>query len=222
MFDRGAGGLELRSRMKNTTLLTLTLVAAATASAQSLNSKPGLSYDRVGVSYFTGDGIKGYDINASALLGDHFIVSGGYRDADFKNLDAVSGNSTGFGLGYRIGAGPGDVILSLGYSQVQAAGVDSGAAVVGAGEQLAFGTAYRQLINEALEFGVSYSRSRQEIGAGGVDLYTGQVGFAGSTENVNLFGGFLRYHATKSFDLTLGYDYSDNSDVWSLAATYKF
>jgi hypothetical protein len=208
--------------MKNITLLTLTLVAAATASAQSSLGKPGLSYDRVGVSYFTGDDVKGYDISASALLGDHFIVSGGYRDADFKNLDAVSGNSTGFGLGYRIGAGPGDVILSIGYAQVQAAGVDSGAAVFASGESLSFGIAYRQLINDALEFGVSYSRSRQEIGAGGVDLYTGQVGFAGSTENVNEFGGFLRYHATKSFDLTLGYDYSDNSDVWSLAATYKF
>ncbi len=208
--------------MKNITLLTLTLVAAATASAQSSLGKPGLSYDRLGVSYITGDDIKGYSVQASALLGDSIIVSGGYQDSDFKNLDAVTGTSTGFGLGYRFGTGAGDVIVSFGYAQVQAGGVDGGAAVLAAGEEMSVGIGYRQMINDALEFGVSYSRARQEVVAGGVDLATGLTAFDGSSQSVNQFGGFLRYHATKSFDLTLGYANSDSSDNWSLSATYKF
>jgi len=210
--------------MKNTTLLTLTLIAAASAvSAQSnLYNKSGLSYDRVSVGYASSSDVREFGVSASALLGDNFLVGGTYQDLKAKNLGTVSGTGTGFDLGYKFTAGPGDLVFTVGYAQLQAAGVANGVAIIAAGETTVFGLAWRQKINDALEYSVSYQHSRNNVVAGGYDLYSGASAANGSSTNDNQVGLALRYNFTKSLDVTAGYTFAKGGNIWSLSAGYNF
>jgi hypothetical protein len=209
--------------MKNTTLLTLTLLAASSAAfAQSSLNKSGLSYDRVSVGYSSSSDVREFGVSATALLGDNVLVSGTYQDVKFKNFGSVSGTATGFGLGYKFGVGSGDLVLSLGYAQLQAAGLSGATVIAAAGEATTLGLAWRQKISDSLEYGVSYTYSRTNVVSGGYDLVSGATASNGSSTNDSQLGLSLRYNLTKAFDVTAGYTFAKGSNIWSLSAGYNF
>jgi hypothetical protein len=209
--------------MKNTTLATLTLLAASSAAfAQSSLNKSGLSYDRVSVGYSSSSDVRTFGVNASALLGDNVLVGGNYQDVTFKNFGSVSGTATGFGLGYKFSVGSGDLVLSLGYAQIQAAGLSGSTVIAAAGESTTLGLAWRQKISDSLEYGVSYVHGRTNVVAGGYDLVSGASSSNGSSTNDNQLGLTLRYNLSKAFDVTAGYAFASGGNIWSLSAGYNF
>jgi hypothetical protein len=209
--------------MKNTTLLTLTLVAASTSAfAQSSYNKSGLTYDRISVGYASSSDVRSWGVEGTALLGDNFLIGGTYQDLKFKNLGSTTGTGTGFDIGYKFTAGPGDLVFSLGYGQLQAAGLVGNTVVLAAGETTTYGLAWRQKINDSLEYAVSYVHSRNNVVSGGYDLTTGASAGNGSSTNDNQLGLSLRYNFTKSFDATVGYTFAKGSNIWSLSAGYNF
>lgn len=209
--------------MKNTTLATIVLIAASSAAfAQSSLNKSGLSYDRVSVGYSSSSDVRSFGVNASALLGDNVLVGGNYQDVKFKNFDSVSGTSTGFGLGYKFSLGSGDLVLSLGYAQIQAAGLSGATVVAAAGESTTLGLAWRQKISDSLEYGVSYVHGSTNVVSGGYDLVSGASSSNGSSTNDDQLSLSLRYNLTKSFDVTAGYTFASEGNIWSLSAGYNF
>lgn len=208
--------------MKNTTLLTLTLLAASSAAFAQASNKSGLNYDRVSVGYSSGSDIRSWDFSGTALLGEHVLIGGTYSDLKFKNLGSTTGTGTGFQVGGKFTAGPGDIIVTLGYAQLQAAGLVGSTAVLAAGENTQLGLAWRSKINDSLEYTVSYSRNRVNVVSGGYDLSTGTASANGTSNSENQFGVFLRYNFSKSFDANIGYSHTTGSNIWSLSAGYNF
>ena len=207
-------------------LYTLLLAAAVTpAFAETAAVAPTnkISYDRVSVGYSSNSISSGMSLGATALLGSNFLISGGYSDIDYKkNLDGLSGKSTGFGIGYKLNVGPGDIVLGLGYAQLQAAGVVSTTAIVAAAENTSYSIGYRVKLNSAIELSADYTRSKINTVAGAYDLSTGQSAGEGTSESYNNFGIGARYYINKSFDITAGYNFSSSFNTWSLSAGYSF
>lgn len=210
--------------MKTPTLLTLTLLAAATVSAQSNPGKSGLSYDRVSVGYASGGDVNTFGVSGSALLGENILIGGNYLKSDFTKLGTVTGTSTGFELGYKLPAGDGDLLFHVGYAQLQASGMIGSTAMSGSADQLGYGIAWRQKLNGAVDYTFAYSHARTNNSVGGYDLVTGVVAAAGSTSNEDTLALALRYSFTKSLDVTLGYDYSlgGGENFWSISLGCSF
>ena len=204
--------------MKN--ILTLTFLTSA--SAVFGQSSPKMSYDMIRVGYSQSEEIKGWGVNASALLGDSLIVSGVYQDLTARNLDDVDGKATGFGLGYRFGVGSGDIILNASYSQLQGSGFDGGAAVGIAADFTSYGISYRHSFSQEIEAFISYNRQRLEYGAGAIDLATGTAVGVGDTISDDVFAVALRYNFSKQFDVTAGYSWVDGDGAWAVSAGYNF
>jgi hypothetical protein len=208
-------------------LYLLLLAAAVTpAFAQNAPAAPTnnkITYDRVSVGYSSNKFSSGMSFGATALLGSNFLISGGYSDFDLKkNLDGVTGSSTGFGIGYKLTAGPGDLVFSLGYDQLQAAGIVSPVAVALAAEQTSFGLGYRVKLNSAFELSANYTHRKVDTVAGAYDLSSGESAGEGTSENYDDFGISARYYINKSFDITAGYNFSSSVNTWSLSAGYNF
>lgn len=207
-------------------LYLLLLAAAVTpAFAQTAAVAPTnkISYDRVSVGYSSNNVSTGMSLSGTALLGSSFLIGGSYTDVNYKNnLDGVSGKSTGFGIGYKLSAGPGDIVLSLGYAQLQAAGVVSSTVVAAAAEQTSYGIGYRVKLNSAVELSADYTRRKVNTVSGLYDLSTGQSASQGTSESYNDFGVSARYYINKSFDITAVYTFSSSVNTWSLSAGYNF
>lgn len=206
----------------NHTLLTVTVLAASAAlSAQNVGA-PKMSYDSIRLGYVQGEEIKGLSLTGSALLGDHVLVGGSYQDLTARNLDDVDGEATSVSLGFRFGAGSGDIIIGASYGQLQGSGVDAGSVVAVAANVTSLGVAYRHAFSSTWEGLVSYDRVRTEYAAGSYDLYTGLAYGAAASQSDNQFGVAVRCNATKELDVTLGYSWIDGDGAWSLSAGYNF
>ena len=216
--------------------LYLLLIAAAVtpAFAQTVPAaKSGLNYNRVAVGYSSDDGLKGYNVTGSALLGNSIIISGIYDDVEVKDAAFLSGNLAGFGLAYKFNVGPGD--LSLGYtyktgtvSGIGFVGVDVVAGVASA-EQKGFSLNYRQAINSSLEFSLGYARIQTNyvFVEEAADTYSGDViteaGLGSATSNIYTIG--LRYNITKNLDASLSYAFQDEEaggDKFGVSVGYNF
>lgn len=207
--------------------LYLLLLAAAVTPAFAQNAAAAstnkLSYDRVSASYSSNKVCSGMGLGATAQLGSNFLIGGSYSDIDYKkNLDGVTGTTTGFGIGYKVSAGLGDIILSLGYAQLQAGGVVSSVAVVAAAEQTSYGIGYRVKLNSEVELSADYTRRKVNTVSGAYDLSSGESAAEGTSETYNDFGISARYNINKSFDITAGYNFSSSANTWSLSAGYNF
>ena len=159
----------------------------------------------------------------TALLGQNFLIGGGYSDINYKNsLEGVSGTSTGFSIGYKLTAGVGDIVFNVGYEQLQATGAISSVAFVGNAEATSYSIGYRVKLNPAFELITNYTNSRVNTLAGGYDLSTGQSLVQGTSDNINSIGVNVRYYINKSFDVNVGYNISSSHNTWSLSAGYNF
>ena len=204
------------------TLLTVSLLSAASAlSAQGLGS-PKMSYDFIRAGYVQSDEIRGYGLSGTALLGEHVLIGGSYQDLTARNLDDVDGEATSFSLGARFGVGSGDIIVSASYGQLQGAGFDGLNAVAVAANVSSLGVTYRHSFNETWEAFVSYDRVRTEYAAGSYDLASGLLYGAAASQSDNQFGVAVRCNVTKELDITAGYSWIDGEGAWSLSAGYNF
>jgi len=204
------------------TLLTVSLLSAASAlSAQGLGS-PKMSYDYIRAGYMQGEEVKGVSVSGLALLGEHVLVGGSYQDLTARNLDDVDGEATTFNLGARFGVGSGDIIVSASYGQIQAAGFHDSFAVIGAANVTTFGITYRHSFNDQWEAFVSYERIRTEYAAGSIDFDTGDELGEIARYNDDQFGVALRCNVTKEFDVTAAYSWIDGNGALSISAGYNF
>lgn len=214
--------------MKHTTsILTLTALAAA-ASAQTTPAygakKTGLNYDRVSVGYSQNDSVKGYNVGFTAGFGDHLIVAGNYSDLSSRNLPvSIDGKGDSVGLGLKFTAGPGDIILSYSYAQVQLGGSLGTDVFLGAADGGVYGLNYRAALNSTVEINVGVSRSNVSGVVLAYDLtppatVTTEVLSQESTD-YNL--GF-RFNVTKQFDISAGYTYSSDNKGWNVSAGFNF
>jgi len=204
------------------TLLTVSLLSAASAlSAQGLGS-PKMSYDYIRAGYTQGEEIKGVSVSGLALLGDHVLIGGSYQDLTARNLDDVDGEASTFNLGARFGVGSGDIIIGASYGQLQAAGFDGNTAVAVAANVTSLGITYRHSFNDQWEAFVSYERIRTEYAAGSYDLDTGAALVGADSQNDNQFGVAIRCNVTKEFDVTAAYSWIDGNGALSISAGYNF
>jgi hypothetical protein len=216
--------------------LSLLLLAAAVtpAFAQTVPAvKSGLNYNRVAVGYSSDDGLKGYNVTGSALLGNSIIISGIYDDVEVKDAAFLSGNLAGFGLAYKFNVGPGDLSLGYTYKTGTVSGIGSVGGDVVAGiasaEQKGFSLNYRQAINSSLEFSLGYGRieTNYVFEEFAIDTYTGDViadaGLGSATSNIYTIG--LRYNITKNLDASLSYAFQDEEaggDKFGVSVGYNF
>jgi hypothetical protein len=216
-------------------LYTLLLAAAVTpAFAQTAPvAKSSLNYNRVAVGYSSDDGLKGYNVTGSALLGNSIIISGIYDDVKAKDATFLSGNLAGFGLAYKFNVGPGDLSLGYTYKTGTISGIGSIGADVVAGiasaEQKGLSLNYRQAINNSLEFSLGYARIETNYAfvAEAANTYTGDVideaGLGSATSNIYTIG--LRYNITKNLDASLSYAFQDakaGGDKFGVSVGYNF
>jgi hypothetical protein len=178
--------------MNKANILALALIAASGSTFAATNvSKPTLTYDRVSLGYVSSSNGSAWNLSGTALLGDSFLVTGTYSDLKIKN-SSLSDKATAAEFGYKLNAGSGDVIFSLGF--VQSNTEDS----------KVMGLAWRQLINDAMDYKVGYKHVN------------------GSISDSDMLSFELRYNFSKCFDVTAGYTFASHANLWSLSAGYNF
>ena len=209
-----------------TPYLLLLAAAVTPAFAQTASAKSSLNYNRVAVGYSSDDLLKGFNITASALLGDAIIVSGIYDDVDAKGDAAgLSGKLSGFGLAYKFNVGPGD--LSVGYSYktgtVYGDFDNFSASGLASAEQKGFGISYRQAINNQLEFSVGYARLETLVGL--IATNGSIVGADSIDSTTNSYNVGLRYNITKNLDMSFNYAFQNENaggDKFGVSVGYSF
>jgi hypothetical protein len=208
--------------------LSLLLLAAAVtpAFAQTVPAvKSGLNYNRVAVGYSADDLLKGYNVTASALLGNSIIVSGIYDDVDTKGDAAgLGGKLSGFGLAYKFNVGPGDLAVGYSYKTGTVYGEFENYTAIGlmSAEQKGFNINYRQAINSQLEFSVGYARIQTKAAAIAI---SGTVTIADLDETENSYNLGLRYNVTKNIDISADYSFRDENtggDKFGVSVGYNF
>lgn len=214
--------------MKHTTpILALALLVAASASAQVASSKAktsALNYDRISVGYSQNDVIKSYEAGFTASLGEYLIVGGSYSDINSRGLPVnIDGKGNSVGLGLKFPVGPGDLIVSYSYGQVQLGGAVGTDVYLAAADGAVYGLNYRAAINSTVEINVGVSRNNVAGVILGYDLtppatVTTDVLFEKSTD----YGLSLRFNVTKQFDITAGFSRTNSSNGWSLSAGLSF
>jgi len=209
--------------------LSLLLLAAAVtpAFAQTVPAvKSGLNYNRVAVGYSADDLLKGYNVTASALLGNSIIVSGIYDDVDTKgDLAGLGGKLSGFGLAYKFNVGPGDLAIGYSYKTGTVYGDfdNYNASGLASAEQKGFSINYRQAINSQIEFSVGYSRLDTLIGL--IATNGSIVGAEEVDSTTNSYNIGLRYNITKNLDLSLNYAFQNEyagGDKFGVSVGYNF
>jgi hypothetical protein len=204
--------------MNNNTIITLTLLAASgSAFAETGVKKSDLVYDRVGLAYSSGSSLNAWELQGTALLNDSFLIGGRYQDIKLKGYG--KGNGAGLDVGYKFAAGPGDVILSLGYGQAQVSGANN---IINT-DRTDIGVAWRQQISKSFEYRAAYTYAMGDTLVGTHNLGAGTTSLSSAKANLNLFAFQLRYNFSNSLDLTAGYTFSSkSSNFWSLSAGYNF
>jgi hypothetical protein len=219
--------------MKSLYLLLLAAAVTPAFAQTAPAAKSGLNYNRIAVGYSADDGLKGYNVTGSALLGNSIIISGIYDDVKAKDATFLSGNLAGFGLAYKFNVGPGDLSLGYTYKTGTISGIGSVGAAVVAGiasaEQKGFSLNYRQAINNSLEFSLGYGRIQTNYAFVGeaANTYTGDIlaeaGLGSATSNIYTIG--LRYNITKNLDASLSYAFQDaeaGGDKAGVSVGYNF
>jgi hypothetical protein len=206
--------------MKNTLLTVSLLSAAAAASAQS--ASPAMSYDFVRVGFAQEKFLDGLTVSGSALLGDHIIVGGEYRDLNGRGFNG-GGEGTAFNLGARFGVGYGDIIISASYGQLQGSAVDEDGDIgVLAGNQTTLSVTYRHSFNETWEAFIGVSNIRTEAAAGSFNFDTEEFALGAGSSSDNAVSIAVRCNLSKEFDITASNAWVDGDATWSLSVGYNF
>ncbi len=212
--------------MKNTPLIALALLTAASAAAQTNTGKSGLPYDRIAGSYSSDGDVRSTIFSGTALLGS-FLVGGNYTLKDYDDFGTFTSKHAGLTLGYLVGTGDADVIFSATYGRGSGSGVVAGAQVAADVDEFGYGIAWRQRLNASLDYTFSYNHTRFNYAAG---FYAGGVSVVGdAVDSVDTVGLSLRYAFSKSLDFVLGYSHGlgggglgGNSNTWSLSLGWYF
>lgn len=213
--------------MKTTPFIALAFLTAASAQAQTKTGNSGLPYDRISVVRSFGSDVHSTGVVGSVQLWD-FLLGADYTRSNYSNLGTVTGKRTGFNLGYLVGTGDADLILSVNYANSEGSGTLTGgtAASVDA-SALGFGVAWRQRINASFDYTFSYGHSRTQYEAG--YSFSGLALAGKATDSTDNVGLSLRYAFNKSVDFTLGYSHSlgggglaGDKNTWSVALGWFF
>jgi hypothetical protein len=203
--------------MKNTLIVTSTLVAAASAFAQSATATSGLSYNSIHAYYAGSNNQDSLVVDAQAQLGTtNFFVNAGFEANSGKSsLSGYNDRQVSIDLGYKLTVGPGDLNFTVGYVQDQ----ELAAAYPDASNGLALGAAWRQKINQSFEYIISYQHISGSISSNGVK----------SANNDDAIAAEVRYYFTPKFDLALGYQWdkstgssSKGNSTWFVGVGYNF
>lgn len=211
--------------MKHTTpILTLVALAAAASAAPGVAGSSALTYDRISVGYSQSDNIKGYNVGFTASLGDHLIVAGNYADLSSRNLPVnIDGKGNSVGLGLKFNAGPGDIILSYSYAQLQLGGALGTDVYLGAADGGIYGLNYRAALNSTVEINVGVSRNNVSGVVLAYDLTPpATVSTSVLSQTSTEYNLGLRFNVTKQFDISAGYTYTTNSNGWNVSAGFSF
>ena len=181
-----------------------------------------MSYDFVRVGFAQEKYLDGMTVSGSALLGDHIIVGGEYRDLNGRGFNG-GGEGTTFNLGARFGVGYGDIIIAASYGQIQGSGIDdAGDLQVLAGNQTSLSVTYRHAFNETWEAFIGVSNVRTEAAAGSFNFDTGDFGVGAFRSSDNAVSIALRCNLSKEFDITATHGWIAGQSTWSLSAGYNF
>lgn len=212
--------------------LTLSTLAAASAVAQTAAVKGnGLTYDRLSVGYGQTDLTKGLNGSFTALLGDYVVVGGSYSDIEGrKDFDGIEGNGNSFLVGAKFSVGPGDLIVSYTYTQLQLSGVDTdlGLAAGLTGDTDTLALTYRYALNNTVEFSLGVARVTGDAayavidGNYGAEYGIGEVALADTVDFKDTTVSLgVRFNLTKQFDITAGYTFADENG-WTVSAGFNF
>jgi len=206
--------------MKNTLLTVSLLSAAAALSAQS--SSPAMSYDFVRVGFAQEKYLDGLTVSGSALLGDHIIVGGEYRDLNGRGFNG-GGEATAFNLGARFGVGYGDIIISASYGQLQGSAINEDDELgVLAGNQTTLSLTYRHSFSDTWEAFVGVSNIRTEAAMGAFNFDTGDFNVGAGRSSDSAVSVAVRCNLSKEFDITASNVWVDGDATWSLSVGYNF
>ena len=213
--------------MKTTPFIALAFLTAASAEAQTKTGNSGLPYDRISVVRSFGSDVHSTGLVGSVQVWD-FVLGADHTRSTYSNLGTVTGKRTGFNLGYLVGTGDADLILSVNYANSDGSGtLTNGSAASVDADTFGLGVAWRQRINASLDYTFSYGHARTKYKAGyafsGLAL---PVSTPDSSDNVGLS---VRYAFNKSVDFTLGYAHSlgggglaGDKNTWSVALGWFF
>ena len=206
--------------MKNNIITLSMCVAAVSAFSQTAASNVGPSYNSVQVQYVGSNKLDAVRILAEAQLGwSNFFVDG--QVAAGSGSGSFSGGayrSEGVNLGYKINVGPGDINLLVGYNQEQQEKPFT-TAYTGFGSDLNLGLAWRQKINEAIEYGIIYQH------------WSGSFNYSSPIQKVanndDSIYAEIRYHFIGKWDLGLAYQWdksssSSSNSTWFVGLGYNF
>jgi hypothetical protein len=205
--------------MKKTTLIPLSLLAAAaSAFAQANTSNTGPSYNRIEVGYVGSSDQNGIGVSTEALIGSsNFFVAATYVASSGRgNLSGISSRGIEGDLGYKIKVGPGNIDLTVGYLQSQIS--ESSLTSVAYLNAIAFGVAWRQSINQAIEYSIGY----QHVNGSGVQADAGYP-ITKDSNSDDLISAKIHYHFLANWEVAAGYAWSNNNNsVWSVGFGYNF
>ncbi len=227
MLTPGWGGGGARARnggaMKHIIpTLTLTTLAAASAMAQTAAVKGnGLTYDRLSGGFSQNDTFQGLNGSFTALLGNAVVIGGSYSDLKGrKDFADVDGNGNAFLLGAKFSVGPGDLIVSYAYTQLQLSGVEGGLAAGLNGDTDTFGLTYRYALNSTVEFSAGVARTSGDASFGVIDA--GDVIIADTLDySDTTYSLGVRFNFTKELDLTVNYTFADEN-TFSASVGFSF
>lgn len=206
--------------MKTTPLIALALLTAVSAEAQTKTGNSGLPYDRISVVRSFSSDIHSTGVVGSVQLWDFLLVADHARST-YSDLGTVTSKRNGLSLGYLVGTGDADLILSVNFAKGSWNGVlDDGTKVDFDADTFGCGVAWRQRINASLDYTFSYGHARTKY----PDAVLGSP--ADSVDNVGLS---VRYAFNKSVDFTVGYSHAlggggviGDKNTWSVGLGWFF
>jgi len=151
--------------MKTTPFIALAFLAAASAEAQTKTGNSGLPYDRISVVRSFGSDVHSTGVVGSVQIWD-FLLGADHTHSSYSNLGTVTGKRTGFNLGYLVGTGDADLILSVNYANSDGSGtLANGTAATVDADTFGVGVAWRQRINASLDYTPSHTHARTKYKA---------------------------------------------------------
>jgi len=95
------------------------------------------------------------------------MLGADHTRSTYSNLGTVTGKRTGFNLGYLVGTGDADLILSVNYANSDGSGtLTNGSAASVDADTFGLGVAWRQRINASLDYTFSYGSRPHQIQGG--------------------------------------------------------
>ncbi len=213
--------------MKNTPLIALAFLPAASAAAQTNTGKSGLPYDRISGGYSSNSDVRSTIFSGTALLGD-VLIGGNYTLKEYAKFRPFTSKHAGFTLGYLVGTGDADVIFSASYGRGNGSAFVGNALTKADVDEFGYGIAWRQRLNAFLDYTFSYNHTRANYSAG---FYTSKgIALVGdAVDSVDTVGLSIRHAFSKSLDFVVGYSHGlgggglgGKANTWSLSLGWYF